>query len=328
MMSITLEKPFAANTSVIPYDVRQMKKALNRLGYYQPLEATGITGIPDRVVFEALKQFQKDHNLPSTGEAKPDDKTIELLSRESDKTPFGFYIWRTVEDSGVRKTHAQFASTTRSWADSPDPGEDFNCRCWAEPLEAPVIKMEKDRIKSILENTPAVFNIEIDPKASSSAPWYENRYLARQALREYAQVIECLAEKHKVDPDLVKALMWSENSRGSQAGLGYIGDKLHRSETIMPMNINKNTWYKLITNNKNDLYQSEKNIEAATVLLGRIRDRIKPPTVAKIAAIWMFTGFEKTDENYPVYVERMYKEKPWEKLEKWETVRLKRSFLE
>jgi hypothetical protein len=23
----------------------------------------------------------------------------------------------------------------RAWSDAPDPGDDFNCRCWAEPVE-------------------------------------------------------------------------------------------------------------------------------------------------------------------------------------------------
>ena len=41
-MKIELKLPFAANSSVDDFDVRQMKKALNRLGYYQPNEKTGI----------------------------------------------------------------------------------------------------------------------------------------------------------------------------------------------------------------------------------------------------------------------------------------------
>lgn len=61
-MNIKLNKPFAANSAVDEFDVRQIKKALNRLGYYQPYEKTGITGIPDAAVFEALKAFQKDRS--------------------------------------------------------------------------------------------------------------------------------------------------------------------------------------------------------------------------------------------------------------------------
>jgi len=109
---------------------------LNRLGFYQPLDKIGITGIPDTRVFEALKSFQKAHDLPVTGIANPDDKTIQKLNQESSKTPEGHYIWRTVEDDKVRNAHADYNRTVRDWSDDPDPGEEFNCRCWAEPVKA------------------------------------------------------------------------------------------------------------------------------------------------------------------------------------------------
>ena len=133
-MKIELSEPFAANGKVDEFDVRQMKKALNRLGYYQPYEKVGITGIADKGVFDALKTFQKDHGLSATGSAKPDDETIQMLNKKASKTPEGKYIWRTVEDDRVRSAHAQYNRTIREWGDDPDPGEEFNCRCWAEPI--------------------------------------------------------------------------------------------------------------------------------------------------------------------------------------------------
>jgi peptidoglycan hydrolase-like protein with peptidoglycan-binding domain len=116
------------------FDVKQMKKALNRLGYYQPYEKVGITGIADMDVFNALKAFQKDHGLSASGTAKPDDETVRAINKEASKTPEGQYIWRTVEDEKVRNSHAEFNRTVRDWNDEPDPGEEFNCRCWAEPV--------------------------------------------------------------------------------------------------------------------------------------------------------------------------------------------------
>ncbi len=152
-MTIKLSRPFASNSAVEEFDLRQMKKTLNRLGYYTPFEKTGITGISDREVFEALKEFQKDNNLPATGTAKPDDETIDALNREADKTPDGYYIWRTVEDGHVRPAHAKFNRTVRRWSDSPDPGDDFNCRCWAEKVpekyevQIALIKTSNDLVK-------------------------------------------------------------------------------------------------------------------------------------------------------------------------------------
>lgn len=114
-MKIEINQPFAVNTHVHSYDVRQLKKALNQLGYYQPYEDIGITDTTNTAIFNALKAFQKDYDLPITGVAKPDDDTIQTLNREIDKTPDGHYIWRTVEDRKVRASHAAFNCTIRSW---------------------------------------------------------------------------------------------------------------------------------------------------------------------------------------------------------------------
>ncbi len=131
-MKIKLTKPFASNGKADEFDTKQIKKALNRLGYYLPYEKTGITGIPDADVFAGLKKFQSDQALQATGTAKPGDETVAALNSEAAKKKSGQYIWRTVEDDKVRASHAAFNGTVRDLADSPDPGEEFNCRCWAE----------------------------------------------------------------------------------------------------------------------------------------------------------------------------------------------------
>jgi uncharacterized protein with gpF-like domain len=133
-MDIVLSKPFARNTQVDGYDVRQMKKALNRLGYYHPLEKTGITAIPDNAVFQALMRFQADHNLRPNGAVRPGDRTVVALNQAMAEAPDDQYIWRTVGDGHVRGAHAALDGQQRQWSDNPDPGEDFNCRCWAEPI--------------------------------------------------------------------------------------------------------------------------------------------------------------------------------------------------
>lgn len=135
-MDIVLSKPFARNTQVDGYDVRQMKKALNRLGYYHPFEKTGITAIPDEAVFQALMRFQADHNLRPNGTVRPGDHTIAALNLAMAEAPDGQYVWRSVGDGRVRGAHAALDGQQRQWSDSPDPGEDFNCRCWADPVSA------------------------------------------------------------------------------------------------------------------------------------------------------------------------------------------------
>ena len=50
------------------------------------------------------------------------------------------YIWRTVGDERVRDTHEEVDGQYFSWDSPPSetddnhPGEDYQCRCWAEPV--------------------------------------------------------------------------------------------------------------------------------------------------------------------------------------------------
>jgi len=53
------------------------------------------------------------------------------------------YVWRTVKDERVRETHAELDGETFSWDDPPvineagergHPGDDIQCRCYAEPV--------------------------------------------------------------------------------------------------------------------------------------------------------------------------------------------------
>jgi peptidoglycan hydrolase-like protein with peptidoglycan-binding domain len=132
-MIINLTKPFASNGKADETDVKTIKTALNRLGYYVPYEKTGLSDIPDKDVFSALKTFQSEHGLPATGRAKPDDETLRALNTAIAQIPDdGQYIWRCTDDDKVRDAHAQYNGTIRRWGDSPSPGEDYNCRCWAD----------------------------------------------------------------------------------------------------------------------------------------------------------------------------------------------------
>lgn len=134
-MKIELRAPFAGNAPADEFDVRQLKAALNRLGYYAPLETVGMNGIPDPALVESLKEFQHHYDLPVSGAVRPQDKTVTLLNEKLSEKPSGQYRWKTVGDNKVRADHAELADTVRDWSQSPDPTEDYNCRCWAEPVE-------------------------------------------------------------------------------------------------------------------------------------------------------------------------------------------------
>lgn len=43
------------------------------------------------------------------------------------------YVWRTVGDDRVRDSHAALDGRTFAWGEGLEPGQDFGCRCTAEP---------------------------------------------------------------------------------------------------------------------------------------------------------------------------------------------------
>lgn len=131
-MEINLFQPLAPDSQAHAPDVRAAKILLNHLGYYRPYDKVGITGIADSTMFDAFKKFQGDFGLPVTGVAKPGDATIKRLNAQAAKKPTGKYIWRTVGDENVRSSHADLNGTIRDWNDTPIPGQEVNCRCWAE----------------------------------------------------------------------------------------------------------------------------------------------------------------------------------------------------
>lgn len=56
----------------------------------------------------------------------------------TNERPTRRYIWRTQRDSDVRSRHAQRDGRIIEWDNPPEgghPGEDYGCRCWAQPLE-------------------------------------------------------------------------------------------------------------------------------------------------------------------------------------------------
>lgn len=74
------------------------------------------------------------------------------------------YIWRTQMDDRVRPRHADREGKEFAWDDPPlggHPGEDYNCRCYAETLQPGLDMLTVDQIRGmsvndILDNMPSV----------------------------------------------------------------------------------------------------------------------------------------------------------------------------
>lgn len=78
---------------------------------------------------------------------------ISLKAMVKDR-PTTHYIWRTSGDDKVRSSHAANNGKIFAWNNPPDtghPGEDYNCRCKAEPYTPEVNESSSQRVTSIVD---------------------------------------------------------------------------------------------------------------------------------------------------------------------------------
>lgn len=71
-------------------------------------------------------------------ENSPNPRLSGILADDMDKNPEDYYIWRTKGDDKVRSAHAAREGLIFNKHIPPEggnPGEDYNCRCWAEPYK-------------------------------------------------------------------------------------------------------------------------------------------------------------------------------------------------
>lgn len=178
----------------------------------------------------------------------------------------------------------------------------------------PVLSGVKNREKSIKNDTPSVFNIlgnnshDLDMGVIDDV--YNIDYIGKKSVQKYNDKILKSAERHNVDPDIIRAIMFVENARGHKLGLNYIADVIKKSDSIMPMNIQKDRWSSLIGKRPDEMYDEDNNIEASTVLIKRIRDRIPNATPEKIGTLWQNSADNEVSK-YGKYVGDVYRKKPW-----------------
>lgn len=84
-------------------------------------------------------------------ENSPNPRLNEILADDIRNNPENYYIWRTKKDDKVRGKHAEREGKVFNKHIPPiggNPGEDYNCRCWAEPYDAKKYKNKKLRFGS------------------------------------------------------------------------------------------------------------------------------------------------------------------------------------
>jgi soluble lytic murein transglycosylase-like protein len=182
----------------------------------------------------------------------------------------------------------------------------------------PELRMAEDRQRSILEDTPASFSVSNDPNTVGCAPWYANHIVAAEAVRKYDGIIREESVKAGVDPDLVRAIMYTEMAQGHYFGAGPLLDEARKSKflndlgieskTVLPMNVS-DVWASL-AGNRTDLLDVRQNVRTGTVLLKRIVDRLPLPSVERVATLYNSLAREKVSD-YGARVATVYEAKPW-----------------
>lgn len=192
----------------------------------------------------------------------------------------------------------------------------------------PVVSKSSDRMKSIKENTPAVFIVR-EKKSPLSAEkrtrldaiknnifdaFTDMRTVdlaGRSAIYKHDKAILKYSEKYNLDPDIARSVMYAENAKG---WYGIPGDVVGQSKTPLPMNVRKSLWSDLIEKNTKNMYDADANIETGVLLLKRIRDRVDKPTPEKIGTLYNSLSKDNVTA-YGEYVGKVYKEKPWKRLD-------------
>lgn len=332
-----LNKRASPNTTMDEEDVVTIKRVFSALGYYQVDPDDGADTYPDAEMFDAVREYQKDHGLPPTGEIRKNDPLIDQI--EEDLNAKGQkYVQRCQDDAC---DHCQEAAGTVHDAYT-EVFEHPNCRCYLEPIESKesdnfnrdlsmqvddfVREVEKasetklkqgtdnylsreERRERIKSGMPMRLDIKENPNETGAKVWYEYEGLGVEAVQKYDALIEQMAERHNVDPDLVRATMYIENSTGHKFGGNAVADKLELSKSVMPMNIRPNLWGD-ISGSKQNLNAVAANIEAGTILLGRIEQSIIDPTPEKVGTLW--NGLSKDQvSGVGARIGRAYEEKPW-----------------
>lgn len=180
------------------------------------------------------------------------------------------------------------------------------------PYGIPILNNSRGRIENILADKPSVFEIEDNSDAKGDPPIHADDNFGASVVVKHKEAIEEAAEEFGIDADLIRAIMFIENSHGwYDAFAPLVGQE---PKTILPMNINPEIWGGpgFTRETANDPVQ---NIKAGARLIRQLWDRIENPTPRKVAALWQFIGAERTNHpDYREYVARVgraVEEQPW-----------------
>ncbi len=192
------------------------------------------------------------------------------------------------------------------------------------------LSKSEDRIQAILNNTnqklsfehqdvndidafkSGIFENRIDINPLGPIPVYlslQDNHGAGVFVRQNNSLINSAANEFGVDSNLVKAVIYTEMSRGWYDYINPFG-----SSTILPGNINE-TWAALIPGS--DVHNTSDNIRITAKLLSEIAERLDEPYPEDIYALYNSMAHDKTYENAetkntPYFLKMVLDGKAWE----------------
>lgn len=116
--------------------------------HFASLQSSVLSAITQGTRVEDIEEMidSRFNSMKANAELIARDQVGKLNGQltEMSQTDLGVkeYVWRTAGDDRVRGTHAHNNGLIFSWNDPPPtghPGEDFQCRCYAEPIISDLI---------------------------------------------------------------------------------------------------------------------------------------------------------------------------------------------
>lgn len=141
--------------------------------------------------------------------------------------------------------------------------------------QKPVYKNRYQRRLSIAFNLPAYFYIADDFSYTPPYPVLDKW----EVISHYNGVLRLAAEIYGVDVNLARAIFLMETSNCYSSWI----DPLRRNR--LPMNIHYDNW-KELAGSKDYIQNPNNNIEIGVLILKRIQDKLKDPSIAKIASVF------------------------------------------
>jgi len=132
-------------------------------------------------------------------------------------------------------------------------------------------------------------------------------------VKAYDHLIEDAARRYSIDPDIVRAIIYTEASRGSFYGKD--AQALGLAKTHHPGNISP-SWQPMIPGSR--VENPRDNIELATLLISRIASGLDDPSIENIYSLYNSLSHDRTYVNKetkstPYFVKLAMEVKAWEK---------------